>query len=527
METEIKFPLGVAGDALTTSSASIISRVSRGLGALSLSAVVQILGQVAIVPVALYAWGKIRYGEWIVLTGMVTVLRLTDLGLQTFVVNRLCASFARGDRKQMQRDLTNALGVQIPLVVAVGLFLAAVVFLVPLERILDLETVAHTTFSVVALLLIVELLIGVPMGVIAGIYRATGRLARAAFVGAVQQFAILGSTVVLIAWKTGFVSLAGIRVAIALIVSAWVLYDLRHLYPWLRLSPRGGEWRDGARMIGPGIFFLLIPLADYLSTQFTLMIVQSSLDGGEVSRLATHRTVVNLAMMASGLLTTAVWPELTALHARGEHNQLRKTHRSLARMNMWLVGAVAFGMLPFVPLIYPSWTAGRLSIEPWTLAFLMTRMLLWGIWSASMSMLCAINKQKSVAGVLLAGAAVTTLFSLWLIPRIGISGAALAQLIGDLSISAWLIPLLASGETDDNFGSFVISTATALLKGLLIPIGIGFIGWRLIQSELIRLVVLVPGVFSLAVGLMWTQLAAYERSHLVGLIKSRFSNQLM
>jgi O-antigen/teichoic acid export membrane protein len=277
-------------------------------------------------------------------------------------------------------------------------------------------------------------------------------------------------------------------------------------------------------MIGPGLFFIMIPLADYISNQFTLMVLQRSLNGGEVSRLATHRTVVNLAVMVSGLLTTAVWPELTALHARSEAEQLRKAHRSLARMNMWLVGAVAFGLLPFIPLIYPSWTAGRLSIDGWTLGFLMMRMLLWGVWSASMSMLCAINQQKPVAGVLLGAAALTSLLSVWLIPRIGISGAALAQLLGDLSVSAWLIPLLAAREINDDFRGFLAAIAVALLKGLLIPLGLGLLGWRLIHSELVRLLVLVPAVAALAVGLMWTQLATYERSHLLNLIKVRLAH---
>ena len=141
-----------------------------------------------------------------------------------------------------------------------------------------------------------------------------------------------------------------------------------------------------------------------------------------------------------------------------------------------------------------------------------------------MVMLCAVNNQKSVAGILLLAAAITSVLSIWLIPKIGISGAALAQLIGDLSISAWLIPLLAARETHDKFGLFFISTAAAFLKGLLIPIAIGLLGWRLIHSELVRLVVLVPAIFCLGLGLMWTQLAAYERSHLLGLVRSRFSD---
>ena len=523
VETEIKLPIGTAGDGLATSSASIVARVSRGLGALSLSAVVQILSQVAIVPVALYVWGKVRYGEWILLTGLVTFLKLTDLGLQTFVVNRLCASYARGERDEMQRTLHDALRVQIPLVLIVVLGVGGVLIVFPLDRILALQTVTSTTFSLVAMLLVIDLLIGVPMGVVAGIYRATGRLAKSGIMGACQQFAVMLLTILLIVFGAGFLSLAAVRVGVALIMMVWIVHDLRRLYPWLHLWPRHGEWREGARMIGPGIFFVLVPIADYLSNQFTLIVLQRSINGGEVSRLATHRTVVNMAIMISGLLTNAVWPELTALHARSQNEQLKKTHRSLARMNMWLVGAVAFGMLPFIPLVYPSWTAGKLVIDGWTLAFLMTRMLLWGVWSASMTMLCAINKQKAVAGVLLAAASLTSGLSIWLIPRMGISGAALAQLLGDLSISAWLIPLIASRETKDKFGQFFGSTAIAFVKGLLVPVAVGLLGWRLIHSESVRLMLLVPAVSCLAVALMWTQLAAYERSHLLGFIKSRFS----
>jgi O-antigen/teichoic acid export membrane protein len=515
--------MGVSANELSTSGVSVVDRVGRGLGALSLTVAIQALGQIAIVPVALYAWGKIRYGEWIVLTGLVTVLKITDLGLQTFVVNRMCASFARGDRAEMQRDLSNALRVQIPLVLAIALACALILIVLPLQRLLDLQTVAGTTLYFVAMLLMIELLMGVPMGVLAGIYRATGRLARAGVIGAFQQLALLGSTIALIAGSASFATVAAVRVAIGLIVSIWILFDLRRLYPWLHLFPKNGKWREGARMIGPGIFFILIPLADYLSTQITLMVVQGSLAGGEVTRLATHRTVVNLAMMVSGLLTSSMWPELTSLHARSQKDKLIKAHRSLARMNMWLVGVVAIGILPFLPLIYPSWTAGRLTIDSWTLGFLVSRMLLWGAWSASMILLCAINHQKSVAVALIGAGILTSIFSLLLVPKIGISGAALAQLAGDVCVSAWLIPWLAAKETQDRLGSFLSQTLRALLTGILIPIAIGLLGWRLIESQPVRLFILFPAVAAIAFALMWTQLATHERAHLFRLVRTKFA----
>ena len=508
---------------LSTSSAAIVGRVARGLGALSLNAGIQGLGQIAIVPVALYAWGKIRYGEWIVLTGLVTILKLTDLGLQTFVVNRMCASFAKGDLTEMQHDLNNALRIQLPLIVAIALGGAVILTVLPLERILDLQTIGGTTLFLVAMLLMIELLIGVPMGVLAGVYRATGRLPRAGVIGASLQFALIGSTIALVAGSAGFATIAAVRVAIGVIVSGWILFDLRRLYPWLHLLPRHGKWREGARMIAPGVFFILIPLADYLSTQFTLMVVQGSLAAGEASRFATHRTIVNLAMMVSGLLTSSMWPELTSLHARLQWDRLIKAHRSLTRMNMWLVGVIVIGMLPFIPIIYPSWTARRLELDDLTLTFLVSRMLLWGMWSASTILLCAINRQKSVAFVLIGAAVLTSAISILLIPQIGISGAALAQLIGDLCVSAWLVPWLASKEIHDRFADFLSETLSALLTGIIVPIAIGFAAWRLIESQPVRLFVLFPAVSAIALVLMWTQLRSHERAHLFRLFKTRFA----
>jgi O-antigen/teichoic acid export membrane protein len=502
-------------DLRVPSGASLLARVSRGVGALSLNAGVNVIGQLSIVPVALYAWGEVRYGEWIVLTGLISLLKLTDLGLQTFVVNRLCASYARDDREEMHHILHSTLRIQYLLVGGVLGLISIALLVVPLNHALQLRTVAGLNLYVVALLLAIELLIGVPMGVIGGIYRATGRLARAAMIGACQQLALVGLTLALIASQTTFVSLAGARVGIALIISVWLIYDLRRLYPWLRIWPTSGTWRDGLRMIGPGLFFLLIPVADYLSGQFTLMVIQKTLEGGAVSRLATHRTVVNLAQMASGLLMHAVWPELTALHARAQNGDLTWVYRSLAKLNLWLVGAVAFGVLPFIPWIYPSWTAGRLTLDEWTLAFLTIRMLIWGIWSASMTMLAAINRHQLVALTLLGASGITSILAVTLVPVMGISGAALAALLGDLCVSAWLVPSLACREIGDSFSAFLAEAGAALSMGIGIPVGLGLVAWLLLPSPLLRYLLVIPISMGIALMLMWRQLAPFERQFVV------------
>jgi len=493
--------------------------VARGLGALSTGAAVQVVGQLTVVPVALYAWGKVRYGEWLVLAGLVTFLRLTDLGLQTFVVNRMCASYARGERDEMQSALESALRIQIPFVVFVFAATAVALIALPIKRILALQTVASGAVVAVSLLLVLELLINVPIGILSGVYRATGRLPRGAVWSSCQQFAIVALTIGLISFRSSFVSLAAARVAIVIVAAVWLVHDLRRLYPWLRLWSGLKDWRRGLWMIGPGLFFIMIPISDFLSTQFGLIVLQRSLAGGEVSRLATHRTVINMSVMISGLLTNAMWPELTALHARSRSHQLIKAHRGLTRINMWLVSIVLFAMYPLLPFVYSIWTGGQLSLDQWTLGILISRGVLWSIWISSSTVLCSISKQKVVAYALISSAIISGIMSVVLIPRIGIAGAAVAQLIGDLSISAWLIPWLAVKATGDNYFQFLSTIGAAFVKGLVAPVVLGLLGWRFIHSPSLRFFVLLPLIWSLALALMWFALQPNERSHLVRLAR--------
>ena len=492
-----------------------LRRVSRGVGALSLSVFVNILSQVT-VPIALYVWGKFRFGEWIVLSGFVQFLKITDLGVQTYVVNRLCASFACGNKDEFRRILHSTLRVQLPLSLAVlsGVALAAAVL--PTGRILGLRTIGGRALFAAILLLSAELLIGVPMGVIGGVYRATGRLARAAVLGAVQDFAVLAVTIVLIATDCSFVSVAAGQVTIAVMITGLILYDLDRLYSWLGVWPTHGSWREGLMMIGPGLFFLLIPLADYVATQFSLMVTQRWLGGGEVSRLATHRMVINFGVMVSSLLTNAVWPELTAMHALGKTHSLMRVHSTLAKLNLWLVGGLILVSLPLISVLYPLWTARRLSLDSWTLGFLTGRFFLWTVWNASSTVLCAGNRHYLPSIALVAEAIVTGVLAVCLVPTLGIRGAALAALLADISICAWLVPLLVMKEFGEDFVEFARTSLRAAFA-LLLPAGVCLAAWHFSSSVIVRYALVFPACIYLGSVLMLNQIDDSERHLLVRL----------
>lgn len=493
------------------------------MGSLSFSAAITILAQMSVVPVALSYWGQLRYGEWVTITSLITVLRLSDLGFQTYVVNRLNVAFATDDRESFVRILHSALRVQVPMVAVILLLVGTAFTTLPLRDAIGLQTVSQREFALLAWLLTGELLISIPMGVIGGVYRATGRLPRGAMTGATLQASQLTVTLALIAAHGSFALVASARLLVTVLMTCWMLSDLRSLLPWLdfrgAVSRRSvtANWRDGLEMITPGALFLLLPLADALANQLVILVLQRTHGGAMVSLYATHRTVVNAAQLASGLLINAAWPEITRLSVHSAAT-LRLAQSTLVKFHLWLVAAIALGMLPYLRWIYRSWTVGHMAIDPWTIVLLLARLILWSIWNPSMTTLLATNRHRTAAVIVFAAASVSATIALVTIPTYGMRAAAAALLMGDLFVSAWVIPWVACRVTGHRFAPFVREVATALLMGVMLPTAVGVGVWLVVPSAVLRNWTVLPITGIVAWYGVRTQLTPIERTTITSIL---------
>jgi hypothetical protein len=177
-------------------------------------------------------------------------------------------------------------------------------------------------------------------------------------------------------------------------------------------------------------------------------------------------------------------------------------------------------MLPFLPLVYSAWTARELALDYWTLGFLLARVLLWGIWNASLTVLCAINRHHKLGFILLGEGIFTGAMSVFLVPMMGIRGAALSALVADIFVSGWIIPILALRETGGTFATFAVSSIKAM-GAIAIPVLIGVTGWHFILSSYLRWSVVFPASVLLALGLIIHQLDSSERKALLHIYRHK------
>ena len=75
----------------------MIRRIISGLGLSSAIIMVTMVGQILTVPILLTRWGAQIYGEWLTLTALAGTLSMLNLGVQSYVTNRLIAYYVRGE----------------------------------------------------------------------------------------------------------------------------------------------------------------------------------------------------------------------------------------------------------------------------------------------------------------------------------------------------------------------------------------------------------------------------------------------
>jgi O-antigen/teichoic acid export membrane protein len=478
-----------------------VSRVLRGSGAMALGAISAIGTQLLVVPAAIWAWGPAKYGEWIVVSGAITVFQLADLGLQTYVVNSICTAFARGNLEEFHATLRDALAVQIRIVGALIAAVWLVLWFSPVEQWLNLHTVDRRTVIVALGILSFDLLLSVPVGVIAGVYRATVRFPRNVITGVVQKVGMLALAIALLYLRRGFISLAVAKLCVTFCGIAWLMFDFPRLYPWLKIRIAGADLRRGFDMLAPGLLFLLYPAADYATNQISLLIAQHQRSGLDVALLSTHRTIFNSAQMAANFVLLSVWPELTVLYAREDREKMRRVHETLTKINCFVVLFVIGGVLLAGQWLYPIWTRKSMHFDGVLAGLLAAETLCWGYWSVSSMVLMSINRPASIARAAAFNGALATILAFALIPRMGIRGAAVGSLIADLSVYGWFLPRCAAWMTGGTYRAFLLGPTRKAALAIMIPVL--FLCLAITQqnaSVLVRLGAVLSALGAMAIG---------------------------
>lgn len=448
------------------------------LTAIFSSQVITTIGNLLLVPLFLVCWGPEIYGEWLALFAMVGYLSTLDLGMNMAAGNRLIQAYATGDLETYTQVQHSAMAFYLGVAVAGTLLLGLAAWFFPLHAWLGLRETPTPAARWVLWLLGLQVLWAMPWGLIVGIYRFTGNLARSQWVGNLRLILAL-SLAALVLWRGGSMTAVAVTQLIPMALTALlVLLHVKDRLPELFPGVFGARLTFVKALLGPSLLFALLILANALTLQGPVLIVSASLGGVGVAVLVTTRTLAALSRQISAGMNVALWPDLTSLEARQDYGRLQTLHRLLVGAASAVTVGLAAALWFEGAEVMAVWTRGKLPPDPVLLKLLLLMIVLQIPWLASATFTAAANRHRRLAWLYLAagllGVAVTAILvgplGAWAVP-VGLTTAEL------IFCSHWVIKDTCR-LLQEPYGPFAKRLWPAIALTVVVSLGMGWVVHR-------------------------------------------------
>lgn len=515
----------IAAEVGVKSDNRVWRRLTAGTLANLINQVITVGGQLAVVPIYLAFWGNQVYGEWLTLSAAVAYISMLDLGMQTYVVNRMNQYYSRGERREFLCTMQSAL-LFTTIVSGVGLaLLAPLAFTLPLRKWLQIEATGNGTTQIVAALMLGQFLSFIPLGMMTGIYRSIGEYARGATLGNLQRFTQFALVALVLSQGGGMIWLASSQLAVPFVFGLlFVVWDLRRRHPEIEINFRWASARLALSFLAPSWLFLLIQLAASLVIQGSTLLAGVALGAAAVPVFVTLRTLSNVIRQGVGALYHASWPELTSLEARGQYARLAQVHTLMAK------GVIAVSLTAAVWLYYAGpnlvevWTRGRITYDAALMQAFLALVLSQAWWMTSSLVLISSNNHRGLALAQIAAGVTGLMLGYVWSGTWGATGIVYGLAVPDALLCGLWVPVSACrliGQRVRDFAGEVVGrgvlpvalvVVSAWAADRVMPAGWGPARW-------LALACLAGGVCAVSTIGVW--LNAEERRQALGLLRRR------
>jgi O-antigen/teichoic acid export membrane protein len=398
----------------------VFKRILKSITALGAGHGVQTLTHLLLPPAFIAAYGVHGYGEWLTLSAAVGYLSTLDFGLQTYVLNELTALYHQ--RKMEQFHQVQSVGLILTLAfVGSGILLAGSVFLFPITKLIGVSG-SELQISLTVFCLALQVIAGIPLGQIFGIYRTFGQAHRGAMWGNAYRLVLLGMTLSLALLRVPFWLLALGQVVSILTMLSAVLVCLKLYHPEVCPRVTYWDWKLARQILKPSSFFIFFILNQFVLFQAPVLILNRFAGPGAVVAFTVCRTLFSFIRQANSLLQAAIAPEVTRLNGLGDKDKLVRVYLFSESAVLASALVINVGLLLMSPVILRLWL-NRVELFDWPMFLLMMVVsILMSVKDYKLYFQYATNRHTHTALVTFISYACMLAISLPLIQRFSVAG---------------------------------------------------------------------------------------------------------
>jgi len=356
----------------------MIKRILKMFGALGSNIGITLLTQFLLPPAFIHSYGVNKYGEWLVLAGTLSYLSTLNFGITSYASNELTMLHKRGEVDKFRELQASTLGLLLGLV-CFGLVISASIFLMPLNRMLHLSTVSEIDVQLTGFFLGLQMMTQILVGYYASMFMVVEQTHRGYFWLNMNKLSVALACVALAMFKAQFHIIALGQFLALLIMTLFVVFDLKRRFGELPLGLKGANWKTAKATLTPSGMFALMLLQNFLTFQGPMIMLQWILGPKAVVIFSISRTILSSARQMLSNLTLAIAPEITFSFADRNMKKMLHIFHYSEKVVFGVIPVANLGAVLFSPILLQLWLHKPFLYDPYTYG-------LMALISAAMSM---------------------------------------------------------------------------------------------------------------------------------------------
>ena len=370
------------------------SPIRRNMAASLFGVAINLLNQIVLVPFYIIYWGNELYSDWIVISALMTIFSLSDVGLNNVIQNRFAIKYSEGNKEECSSLLNSNIAI-ISLTFLLFLILVLIYeFFFDISSQMSLHVLSRTEAGLIFLLLMIKVFIGMYSGVLNAIYRATHHADKAMFY---DQFTFLVVVIITFLFVVFRISLVWLSFSICIpyiVTIVFKKYDSQKYFSH-HLSIFEFNWPLIRKILIPSLSFMTFPIGNTMILQGFTLVVNKFFGADEVVLFNTTRTLCNFIKTMVGTIQTSVMPEYSIAYGNSDYLRMRTLHRKSVKLSLLYTFFMGVVLLLMGPLIYSVWTHEKVEFSFLLMLGFIISLLFESIWwSSSVTVMATNNHTK-------------------------------------------------------------------------------------------------------------------------------------
>jgi O-antigen/teichoic acid export membrane protein len=324
---------------------------------------VSILVQFISVPLTIRYLGKERYGLWMTIGSLVSMLGFLDLGVGAGLVGALADADGKQDRGLARRYVTAAVVTLSAVAVVLLLIVGAASPWLPWPRILNVDAPTVVRDGARAtIVLLVCFALGMPLSIVQRVQAGLQEGFASSLWASVASLLTLAGVLLAAHYQAGLawlvVATAGLPL-VALLANAAEVFLLRRPY----LRPKLSELDRAAvrRIMRQGLMFFVIQIAMVVGYNSDNIVINQILGPEQVTQFAVPMRLFGFIVVLMQMALGPLWAAYGEAAARGDAAWVRRTFNRSLKLSILVSVAPALFLLTFGKPIVQIWTRGEVT----------------------------------------------------------------------------------------------------------------------------------------------------------------------